>query len=161
MVNPLIGTFIHRAGTCAFLERPTPATAGKSFVYYEHVVASVMTREFFTPEPRRWIAPSIHLASDSMLRFLSSHFRPRMTRITPKDYSSRFRVNSRLPRRSCSEGGCFAGSNSIKVRFGEAAETKSPQRLLPRIISQRQPVSGTAGLCAVVQTLDRAAARQE
>ena len=42
MVNPLIGTFIHRAGTCAFLERPTPATAGKPFVYYEHVVVSVV-----------------------------------------------------------------------------------------------------------------------
>jgi hypothetical protein len=30
-----------------------------------------MTREFFTPERKRWIAPSIHLASDSMLRLNS------------------------------------------------------------------------------------------
>src|SRR5205807_3675047 len=30
-----------------------------------------MTREFFTPERKRWIAPSIHLASDWMLRLNS------------------------------------------------------------------------------------------
>src|SRR5438093_6623175 len=30
-----------------------------------------MTREFFTPERKRWIAPSIHFASDSMLRLNS------------------------------------------------------------------------------------------
>src|SRR6266513_2754059 len=31
-----------------------------------------MTREFFTPERNRWIAPSTHFASDSMLRLNSS-----------------------------------------------------------------------------------------
>src|SRR5205823_11700050 len=30
-----------------------------------------MTREFFTPERKRWVAPSIHFASDSMLRLSS------------------------------------------------------------------------------------------
>jgi hypothetical protein len=30
-----------------------------------------MTREFFTPEQKRWIAPSIHFASDPMLRMNS------------------------------------------------------------------------------------------
>src|SRR2546423_10428568 len=30
-----------------------------------------MTREFFTPERKRWIAPSIHLASELMLRLNS------------------------------------------------------------------------------------------
>ncbi len=54
---------------------------------------------------------------------------------------------------------------SIKVRFGEAAETKSPRRLLsePSLILplRTQPVSGSAGPCAVVQTLDPAAAMQK
>jgi hypothetical protein len=31
------------------------------------VLCSSMIREFFTPERKRWIAPFIHLASDSML----------------------------------------------------------------------------------------------
>src|SRR6266550_289151 len=31
-----------------------------------------MTREFFTPERKRWIAPSIHVASDLLLRFNSA-----------------------------------------------------------------------------------------
>jgi hypothetical protein len=30
-----------------------------------------MTREFFTPEAHRWIAPSIYFASESMLRLNS------------------------------------------------------------------------------------------
>jgi hypothetical protein len=34
--------FIHRARTCASLERPMPATAGKPFVGYEHVAAGIM-----------------------------------------------------------------------------------------------------------------------
>ena len=44
---------------------------------------------------------------------------PRMTRITPKDFSSRFRVNSRLPRRSCSEGGLLNLKNLAPKAFGD------------------------------------------
>jgi hypothetical protein len=45
------------------------------FYFFERdwlVSCNSMTREFFTPERKRWIAPSIHFASASMLRLNSS-----------------------------------------------------------------------------------------
>jgi hypothetical protein len=44
------------------------------FVYYEHVVVGVMQFDgsrVLQPERNRWIAPSIHFASNSMLRLNS------------------------------------------------------------------------------------------
>src|SRR5439155_1447373 len=54
-------------------ENVTRTTNASSTMHTQLLVSSSsMTRAFFTPELNRWIAPSIHFASDSMLRSNSS-----------------------------------------------------------------------------------------
>ena len=67
-VNPPKGT-LHSSSKNLRISRTTNASSPMNTEWL--VSCSSMTREFFTPERKRWIVPSIHFASDSMLRLNS------------------------------------------------------------------------------------------